>query len=145
MEALASLLPCAKCAGHFRKLVPTMDTRSKAAFIRWTIDVHNVVNARLRKPVLSYPDALHSIADADHKTMGTGMLRASDLNGASMVSPAPAPTPAPTLSPAPLRPAAVPWGIWVVIGVLGLAVVGLAIATGIAYRTGTRRPPTKTL
>lgn len=62
--ALASLIPCGFCASHWAQLAPTVDTSSRVAAIKWGVDVHNTVNARLKKPVLSYAAAAQAMADA---------------------------------------------------------------------------------
>ena len=61
MTALADVLPCSICSTHWRAIAPTVDTSSRNAFLKWTIDVHNSVNKRTHKPVLSYRDALETI------------------------------------------------------------------------------------
>ena len=59
--ALADLLPCSICATHWRAIAPTIDTSSRNAFLKWTIDVHNSVNKRTKKAVLSYREAIDTI------------------------------------------------------------------------------------
>lgn len=59
--ALIDLLPCSICAVHWKAVAPTVNTESRNAFLRWTIDVHNKVNKRTGKPVLTYPEALDTI------------------------------------------------------------------------------------
>jgi hypothetical protein len=59
--SLGDLLPCAVCAQHWTTIAQTVDTTSRAAALKWSVDAHNTVNARLGKPVLSYPEAMQAI------------------------------------------------------------------------------------
>ena len=59
--ALVDLLPCSICAVHWKDIAPTVKTASKADALKWSIDVHNSVNARTGKKVLSYAEALDVI------------------------------------------------------------------------------------
>ena len=61
MTSLADLFPCAKCAPHFQAAVKSMPVDSTAAVLKWSIDFHNSVNARIGKPVRSYPETLAAI------------------------------------------------------------------------------------
>ena len=61
MLALVEVLPCSICATHWKNIAPTVDTSSRNAFLKWTIDVHNSVNKRTEKTVLSYRDAIEAI------------------------------------------------------------------------------------
>jgi hypothetical protein len=62
VKNMATLLPCGVCSAHFRKLVvDTLSATTPQEALAWTIDVHNAVNKRLGKPVLSYSQALASI------------------------------------------------------------------------------------
>lgn len=59
---MAILLPCGVCSSHFRKLVTdTLHATTPQEALKWTIDVHNAVNQRLGKPVLSYAQAIAAI------------------------------------------------------------------------------------
>jgi hypothetical protein len=61
-ESLGHVLPCQGCATHYKDtltnvpVTPHLDSRED--LLRWTFDIHNLVNARLEKPQLSYEDAL---------------------------------------------------------------------------------------
>lgn len=59
--ALVHLLPCDTCAQHWSSLSRTVDTSSRTAALKWSIDAHNAVNARLGKPVLTYAEAVEAI------------------------------------------------------------------------------------
>ena len=67
VTALVHLLPCKFCSTHWVDALGTLTpdvTDSRAGVMKWCIDVHNAVNARLGKPVLTYPQALASIVEA---------------------------------------------------------------------------------
>lgn len=70
MTSLADLFPCATCAPHAQAAVKNMRVDSTASALKWSIDFHNSVNARLGKHVLSYPEALAAIK-ADCKKTNT--------------------------------------------------------------------------
>jgi hypothetical protein len=61
LEALVYLIPCPSCAAHWKDIVGTVDTSSRVAALKWSIDTHNAVNHRLRKPVLTYSQALQAL------------------------------------------------------------------------------------
>lgn len=57
------VLPCAICrknfARHIQSLPLTEETlANRESFIKWGIDLHNIVNHDLGKPMLSYNDAV---------------------------------------------------------------------------------------
>jgi|SRR5271154_2328592 len=65
-HTLQYVLPCAKCqynmSHHLRKYPLTNEVLScKANIVRWGIDLHNVVNYYLGKPLLTYKEALNEI------------------------------------------------------------------------------------
>lgn len=62
--ALVDLLPCSLCAMHWKDIAPTVQTDSRHNFLKWTIDVHNAVNKRTNKKVLSYKEAVDAITGA---------------------------------------------------------------------------------
>lgn len=56
-----SILPCPVCGIHFTKVLadnPLPDTTDPDELFRWSVDVHNVVNRSLEKPVFTYTEAL---------------------------------------------------------------------------------------
>jgi hypothetical protein len=63
VTSLGDLLPCSFCAKHWRELAPSVAqaTGSRHDVLKWTIDVHNAVNARLHKPVLTYAQAVEDM------------------------------------------------------------------------------------
>lgn len=63
-ELVPFYLPCGVCGLHFvatLKSNPLTDQTltSRETLSRWLVDVHNAVNRRLRKPELSYTEALN--------------------------------------------------------------------------------------
>ena len=65
LQALVSLfpaiLPCGTCGVHFAEVIndnPLPETDDTDALFKWSVDVHNTVNERLKKPLVTYEDAL---------------------------------------------------------------------------------------
>jgi len=58
ISSLPDMLPCKFCQKHFKeklnKLPPNVD--SKIEFFNWTIDIHNLVNKQLGKPIRTRSD-----------------------------------------------------------------------------------------
>lgn len=66
-ENLQYVLPCEKCrknlAQHLQKYPLTNEVlSSRKNLIKWGIDLHNVVNYYLGKPMLSYNEALNELS-----------------------------------------------------------------------------------
>ena len=61
-ESLSVLLPCEKCRKHYaqhlavKPITPHLDRRQD--LLKWTIDLHNTVNATLSKPQLSESEVI---------------------------------------------------------------------------------------
>ena len=61
-ESLAFLLPCSVCKEHYaqtlaiKPITPFLDRRQD--LLKWTIDLHNSVNASLKKPAMSESDVI---------------------------------------------------------------------------------------
>lgn len=69
-RSLQNVLPCPGCAAGYRTIITTEPTKlsprvfgSREALFKWTVDVHNRVNAKLRKPVHSNWRAWYSQYD----------------------------------------------------------------------------------
>ncbi len=65
LVAFAQNFPCPRCRPHFMKAVNDMspeDLSGRVPLLHWVIKIHNVVNARLGKPVLSPAAAMKSVA-----------------------------------------------------------------------------------
>lgn len=62
VEILPSVIPCAVCRTHFAENLqkyPLKDEHlvSNETFFKWTVDIHNIVNQQLGKPVIEYESA----------------------------------------------------------------------------------------
>jgi hypothetical protein len=86
VTALADVLPCESCSGHWRALLAQspVDTSSRTAALKWSIDAHNTVNKRLGKPVLSYDDAARALAGAG---LGSGVSPSPGMAGSGSNQP----------------------------------------------------------
>lgn len=68
---LQYVLPCDKCKYNMKKHLkkyPLSDTvmANRNNLVRWTIELHNIVNYHTGKPMLSYDDALNKINKLAH-------------------------------------------------------------------------------
>ena len=65
VQALVHLLPCESCRSHWAPLADgvTAAVPSRYTAMKWAIDAHNAVNARLHKPQLSLAKAVKVIRD----------------------------------------------------------------------------------
>jgi hypothetical protein len=75
VDALARVLPCKKCREHFTALIASdpVDLRSRDHLIEWGIRVHNKVNERLGKPILSHEDVVQ-LLQSDPNRFQDGMI-----------------------------------------------------------------------
>lgn len=66
-EALQPVLPCSLCANNYKRHIteelPITEAvlTDKESFVKWSIDMHNLVNKETGKLPLSYDDALNLI------------------------------------------------------------------------------------
>jgi hypothetical protein len=62
-RSLQNVLPCPACAENFRakmeKYPPSLE--NPQSLFKWTVDMHNSVNAENGKPILSYDHALEQV------------------------------------------------------------------------------------
>lgn len=61
VQEYASVIPCPMCAGHFAEVLkenPLPVSDDPLALFRWSVHVHNLVNARLGKPIFSPEQAM---------------------------------------------------------------------------------------
>lgn len=62
-EILPEILPCEGCRQHLRETlkyelpITDKDLENKHNLFKWTVDLHNIVNKRLKKPTLSLHNA----------------------------------------------------------------------------------------
>ena len=57
IETYQMVLPCFGCRVHFSQLLAEHPIPDSDQF-RWSVDIHNIVNERLGKPIVTYEDAL---------------------------------------------------------------------------------------
>jgi hypothetical protein len=67
---VVKLLVCPQCPPHYLEMLTTYppDVSNRPALIEWNIKVHNLVNARLHKPILDYATVMtawHGVGYAD--------------------------------------------------------------------------------
>lgn len=68
-HSVKEILPCAKCRKHYKTYLsqypiePNLDRRID--LIRWVIQIHNFVNVRLGKPVLTDSEVFNIYANLD--------------------------------------------------------------------------------
>lgn len=59
---LRNIIPCDECRVHYSKMVfdnpIDKHLHSRADLVRWVINLHNIVNARLGKPDMNVDDAI---------------------------------------------------------------------------------------
>jgi hypothetical protein len=70
---LKHVLPCSKCAKHYEENLtkhPLTDDilNNKNKFIKWCIDLHNIVNKMLNKKILSYDEAYNILINNTNNT-----------------------------------------------------------------------------
>lgn len=56
-----SILPCPACGAHFADVLkesPPPETQDPMELFKWSVDVHNIVNKRIEKPLMTYVDAM---------------------------------------------------------------------------------------
>jgi len=70
-ESLQQTLPCNVCGVHFKENMGKNPPRlgSRKELFEWTVDIHNKVNKKNQKRVLSYEDAIKEI-DKNSKPSG---------------------------------------------------------------------------
>lgn len=61
IDAFAATLPCFKCKTHFILLLAEDQSykkfKTRDEFVKWSVDIHNKVNAKTGKPPISYVEA----------------------------------------------------------------------------------------
>lgn len=70
---LPYVLPCIKCQEHLLKAMEELPldmafVSGRKSLFKWTVDLHNAVNARLGKPLVSYEDAERRWSGATHNS-----------------------------------------------------------------------------
>lgn len=59
-EAWKAKISCGSCKAHLEELLKALPTdySSKEGFFKWTVEIHNMVNKKLEKPIVSVEEAL---------------------------------------------------------------------------------------
>jgi len=63
LECLATTIPCNNCAKHFKSYIDTYKSKlydicsSKSTLFEFLVDIHNKVNERLGKPIMTLDEA----------------------------------------------------------------------------------------
>ena len=61
VREFANIIPCPMCAGHFAELIaenPLPESDDPIVLFRWSVHIHNLVNARIGKPILEPEQAM---------------------------------------------------------------------------------------
>ena len=61
VQEFAKVIPCPMCAGHFAEVLkenPLPESGDPLVLFRWSVHVHNLVNARIGKPILEPEQAV---------------------------------------------------------------------------------------
>ena len=61
VQEFAKVIPCPMCAGHFAEVLkenPLPESGDPLVLFRWSVHVHNLVNARIGKPILEPEQAM---------------------------------------------------------------------------------------
>jgi hypothetical protein len=69
VQEFAKVIPCPMCAGHFAELItenPLPDSDDPLILFRWSVHVHNLVNARIGKPILDPEQAMKRWTTKSH-------------------------------------------------------------------------------
>lgn len=61
VQEFAKVIPCPMCANHFTELIitnPLPESDDPLILFRWSVHIHNLVNARIGKPIFEPDQAL---------------------------------------------------------------------------------------
>lgn len=71
---LGYVLPCAKCSQHYNKHIVSYpldaSLTGRAELFKWTVDMHNAVNASLGRKTWTYEHAYQVYADRRSRNLG---------------------------------------------------------------------------
>ena len=64
-KSLKNILPCPTCREHYEQNIINhpIDLSSRESLIKWLIKIHNLVNEKNGKPILSYEDVINNYKD----------------------------------------------------------------------------------
>jgi len=60
VQEFAKVIPCPMCAAHFTEMIkenPLPDSDDPSVLFEWSVQVHNIVNERIGKPIFTVEDA----------------------------------------------------------------------------------------
>ena len=60
VECYKAIIPCMSCRQHFEEVLasnPVPEVTNPVELFAWTVDVHNLVNKSINKPVLTHEEA----------------------------------------------------------------------------------------
>lgn len=61
IDLFPAILPCGACGQHFAEVLkesPPPESDDPEVLFKWSVDVHNIVNRRIEKPVYGYDEAI---------------------------------------------------------------------------------------
>jgi mitochondrial FAD-linked sulfhydryl oxidase len=66
-EAIGDVLPCLDCQTHYKDMLVNIPPVlvNKDTLFKWTVDIHNKVNERLNKKIVSYDEAYNIWTKSD--------------------------------------------------------------------------------
>ena len=69
IESYQHVLPCGGCRMHFSQLLNELPfPEDKSLVFKWSVDVHNIVNIRLGKPIMTFDAAMvHWLSGCEKK------------------------------------------------------------------------------
>jgi hypothetical protein len=72
-NSLPYTLPCPICGEHFKENMKTVPPRmgSRKELFEWTVDMHNEVNKRNKKKILSYNQAIDELQKNSKKNLAS--------------------------------------------------------------------------
>lgn len=86
---LSNILPCNKCCINYKKKLkenPIENSiNNKNSLMKWVIDLHNNVNKSLKKPLLTYEQALNKCYDKCSKNINNSIDNSIDNNSISNI------------------------------------------------------------
>ena len=82
-HSLKNILPCEQCRQHYAKMIEETlpieaALKSRDSLTRWLVNVHNLVNKRLGKPIVSY-DSVKEKYEALSGKCAASVCTSSDL------------------------------------------------------------------
>ena len=84
-SSLHKVLPCSTCANNYEKnlsLLPLTNDilNDRDKLIKWTIDIHNIVNEELGKPKISYEEAIKNLQNTSYNNINSNNSKNNSNN-----------------------------------------------------------------